>query len=344
MVHVLVGVVLVLVRLLVDQDLFDWELWCRCSASIALFCECLITLQFSRTVAPDTSKGPALIAFMQHNKWRKIVIISSTENVWIEASSGLSNQLEANGIDVFKPAAFEKNNFKDATLIGIRRSGIRIVLSLVSETEAKAISMHANRARMTSAGWAWLLTEERASVTDMAGWLFFRPFLARDMQVFAEQVSAYSNLHFQVVSSPDTVNLVFSAALYDAVMLYAHAATTVMSKGDDLHDGKAVTAAVRDTNFTGVAGTVVALDSKGDRTESYEVMNYVQEEGNVMSSVGVGVFDSTLGQYRAYEQAVVWPGKTMEVPLDYFSGERLLWMSSATCFAWHALRLFVFGF
>ena len=270
-------------------------------------------------MAPDVSKGPALIAFMQQSKWSRIAIITSARDVWIEASSGLSNELEANRIEVFKQAAFEPNKFKDATLSEIQRSGFRIVLLLASETNS--ISAHAARASMTSAGWAWLLTEERAPVSDMAGWLFLRPPLVSDMQTFAKQVSVYSERHFEVASSADSVKVAQSAALYDAIMLYAHAVTAVMSKGGTPDDGRAVTAAVRNTSFTGVGGTVVVLNSRGDRIESYEVINYVLEEGNVMRSLAVGVFDSMSRQYRAYERAVVWPGKTVEVPADYFLGE-----------------------
>ena len=281
-------------------------------------------------VAPDKSKGPALIAFMQHHNWRKVAIISSSENVWIEARSGLSQQLEADGMEVLKPAAFEPNNFKDAALSEIRRSGIRIVLLLATTVDTKVISTRADRALMTSAGWAWLLAEERTAVPGMAGWLFFRPIIGSDRGAFAEQVSVYSKLHFGVASSADMVILGLSVALYDAIMLYVHAATAVMSKGGNLHDGKAVTVAVRNTSFTGVAGTIVSLDSNGDRIESYEVMNYVLDEGDVMSSVAVGMFNSILGQYKADERAVVWPGKTMEVPVDY-SGE-LQWIDN--CSGW----------
>ena len=95
-------------------------------------------MQFSRTVAPDTSKGPALVAFMQHYNWRNIAILSSTENVWIEASSGLSRQLEADS--VLKPAPFERGSVKDATLSEIQRSGFRIVLLLASEKDTQAVS------------------------------------------------------------------------------------------------------------------------------------------------------------------------------------------------------------
>ena len=69
----------------------------------------------------------------------------------------------------------------------------------------------------------------------------------------------------------------------------------------------------------------MALDSNGDRMDSYEVMNFVLEPASgakVLRSVAVGVFNSTLGQYKAYERIVVWPGGTTEVPADYaFQGD-----------------------
>ena len=52
-------------------------------------------------------------------------------------------------------------------------------------------------------------------------------------------------------------------------MLYAYSAARVLSKGDDLRDGEAVTAAVRNTTIEGVGGTAVALNSNGDRIDSY---------------------------------------------------------------------------
>ena len=103
-------------------------------------------------------------------------------------------------------------------------------------------------------------------------------------------------------------------------MLYAHAGTKLMSEGGNLQDGEAVTAAVRNISFIGVGGSVVVLDSQGDRIESYEVMNYVQGADGGMNSVPVGVYSHTEHQYRAYERAVVWPGNTTEVPMDYVSG------------------------
>ena len=280
-------------------------------------------MQFSRTLAPDTSKGPGLIAFMQQNNWRKITILSVTENIWFETRLGLAKQMVAAGITVLKPAAFEPGDVKDAMLSEVTRSGIRIVLVLSYGADTNTIAAHARHAGMLSPGWAWLVANDEGMASgDMQSWLYLRSVLASGaMQAFAMQVSDYSRSNFNIMVSPDSVDLTHSAKLHAAVMLYAHAATKLISEGGDLRDGEAVTAAVRNTSFTGVGDSVVALDRNGDRIESYEVMNYVLKEGGVMSSVAVGMFDSVVQQYTAYERPVVWPGNTMEVPTDYVSGE-----------------------
>ena len=271
-------------------------------------------------MAPDTSKGPALIAFMQQNKWRKIAVVSSTESIWFETRLGLAKQLEDASITVRWPAAFEPESFTDATLGEIKRSGIRIVLVISYDADAQSVALLARREGMTN-GYAWLVVSKKIAVPDMAGWLWFRPFLGSNMEAFAKQVSDYSKSHFNITVSPDSVDLTASAALYDAIMLYAYSATKVMLEGGDLKNGEAVTAAVRSTRVKGVGGIAVALDSNGDRVESYEVMNYVLEAGNVMSSVAVGKYDSTAQRYQPYMRAVVWPGNTTEVPADYYSGQ-----------------------
>ena len=140
---------------------------------------------------------------------------------------------------------------------------------------------------------------------------------------FVEQVSIYSSTGFNITVDPGSVDLTYSTALYDAIMLYARVATTVLSKGGNLRDGEAVTAAVRSTTFEGVGGSAVSLDSSGDRVESYEMMNYVLEAGHGIN-VPVGVYNSTDQQYRASnKRLVVWPGNMTEVPKDSSGRNRI---------------------
>ena len=197
-----------------------------------------------------------------------------------------------------------------------------LVLSL--DADAQAVASLSQRESMTS-GWAWLVSYEVVSyeVPALVGWVSFTPFFAsKGRQAFAKQVSDYAKSDFNLTVSPDSVDLTYSAALHDAIMLYAHAVTKVLSEGDSLHDGQAVTKALRGTTFEGVGEIMVALDKHGDRIESYKVMNYVLEGAARISSVPVGMYDAVKRQYRAYERTIMWPGNTAKVPADFFSGVR----------------------
>ena len=198
----------------------------------------------------------------------------------------------------------------------------------VQEVAASALGHEMTR------GWVWLsaghwLNSRQLSrllvvgEVSLQGWLFLQPLLpSQGMQAFREQVSHYTKTRFNITISADAVDFTYSVALHDAVMLYAHAATKVLSEGGDLRDGQAVTKAIRSTTFEGVGGMAVALNKQGDRIESYEVMNYVLED-DVIRSVGVGVFKSMLRQYQTNKRTVVWPGNTTKVPKDYVHARKI---------------------
>ena len=244
------------------------------------------------------------------------MILTSTEDVSFETGLSLEKQLQAAEMEVFKPAAFEPDNFKAAILSQIKNSGIQIVIFVTIEG-IQTVASTAQTEGMTGAGWAWVLLYMLPPMQAMQGWLYLRPLLPSEgMEDFAQQVSDYSKSSFNISVLPESVDLTYSAAMYNSIMLYAHAATRVLFEGGDLRDGKAVTIAVRSTNFSGVGGAVVALDSNGDRIESYEVMNYVQKADGGINSVLVGMYDCNLQQFVEY-QAVVWPpGNVTAVPLD----------------------------
>ena len=278
-------------------------------------------VQFSRTIAPETSKGPALISFMQHNNWTKLVILTSTESLWFESGLGLTTQLKAEGMEVLKPAAFQVGGDKDAPLSEIRRSGIRIIFMLSDDADAKDVALRAQFEGMSS-GWGWMLANGIIEGTPpIQGWLYLRPFLSSErMQAFSKLVSNYTKSRFDLPST-GLIDLTYSAALYDGIMLYAYAATKLLSEGGDLRNGTSLTHAVRRTEIIGVGGGTVALNEQGDPISSYSVMNYVVGVGSVMGSVAVGLYNKTVQQYMAYEQEVLWPGNKVQVPTDCLSGE-----------------------
>ena len=280
---------------------------------------------FSRTVAPIPSKGPTLISLMMHYKWMKTIMMTITENFSFESGLLLADQFRVTGIQITKLPAFVSGRFNADILREIKRLGIRVIMLIAYDKDMAVVAAHAHSQEMIRAGWAWVLpyTDESYRVEEMQGWIFVQALLPSEgMQAFAKQVSDYSASGFNITVSPHAVavDLTYSVALHDAIMLYAYAATKILSEGGDLRDGQAVARMVRSTMFKGVGGQVVALNEKGDRIESYEVMNYVLEADGGIGSVAVGTYDSTMKQYRAYERVVVWPGNTLEIPVDYCSG------------------------
>ena len=221
---------------------------------------------FSRTISPETGKGPALLAFMKHNLWSKVVIFTSTDH--FESGLGLKKYFEAYGMEVFKPAAFEAGSFKGANLLEVLRAGFRVILVAAYDEDAKTVATNAAQEGM-QLGWAWLLLGSVSrAINDMQGWVCWQPhFPSEGMQSFKEQVSAYGKSHFSLNAEADDVIYHLSAALHDSIVLYAHAATRVLADGGDLHDGQAVAEAIRSTSFEGVGNSVIQLDKQGDPIE-----------------------------------------------------------------------------
>ena len=136
-------------------------------------------------------------------------------------------------LEVHRPVAYEPGKFKDEILSAIKRSGHRIMILLGFDEDLKDVASSARRQGLT-AGWGWVSAEPllAGALETTQGWLVVRPLLPSEgMQAFAKQVSDYTKSKFNISTSPDSVDLTYSLALHEAVMLYAHAATKVAVRG-----------------------------------------------------------------------------------------------------------------
>ena len=292
---------------------------------------------FSRTVSPNSNKAPAVAALAQLYNWTRAAMLKSTDDLWYLSGTAIAEHLQSERVEVtrynFVPGNVTEHPEFQVTLTQLRRSGLRVVVLLAYGADTLAVAAAAREVGLTSTGRVWVLPKlfdepnDDATKGAMDGWLYMSsPGSLEGLDRFSEQVvqrgklgSEYANEPFNLTGSPPYTEAAttYAAALYDAVMLYAHAATKVLKQGGDLMDGPAVTAAVRSTPFRGVEGTSVVLDQAGDRLESYSVMNFQLGDDNTMRSVMVGLYNSTEQRYVPYDNAVLWPGKTTQVPVDY---------------------------
>ena len=68
-----------------------------------------------------------------------------------------------------------------------------------------------------------------------------------------------------------------SIALYNAILLFAHAATAAMAQLRDIDDMGVLVEELRKVSFSGKGGNPVILDECGDPIQDYEVLSYMVE-------------------------------------------------------------------
>ena len=243
-------------------------------------------------------------------------MLSSFEELYRTTASSWSKELAAEKVKVGPDQTFEQGLFQRTALATIQQSGVRVVIVLASKEDTATIAVGAQQSGMMAAGWAWAGVDTVPIVQGEAkqaldGWLYFVLAQNVSLERFHEDVRAYGERYFD--QSPDSIS-VYAASLYDAVFLFAHAATRVISEGSDVDDGSAIVEAMTKTSFEGILQRSVELDENGDAIEPYAVMNYVEQGDGNMRGVEVGVYGS--GQLDLRVDEVRWPGNASVVPLD----------------------------
>ena len=236
-----------------------------------------------------------------------------------------SSQINVRYFETFKPGRFQ------ATLLRqIKKAGVLVVIVLAYSDDTAKIALNADSLGMTSVGWSWISSAQVVGAEGMLqfqqrkraklalhGWLFVHRLSARSdqsvaLEQFYEEVKTAANDYFN-----HNITSVggHAANLWDAVYLFAHAATRVIAAGGSVNDGIGLVKEMRNISFQGIE-QVVVLNEDGDRLESYEVMNYVLGADGAMESVPVGLYNSSERTYSAYGREVIWPGNTTDTPLD----------------------------
>ena len=282
--------------------------------------------QFVRTVASFNSLAPAVSLTMQRLGWKRCFVLSSTQNLYLMTSGVWSQHLASQNITV-SLKTFGAGAFESAMLEEMQQANMRVVIVLADKPDTAKLALSAHQLGMTSASWAWLGVDNvagaellaTATMTDRArralhGWLFFMPKQAPPQQSaeFHRQVRAYGQKYFGLSPAQAAVDL-YAAELFDAVYLFAHAATRVMEAGGDVSSGAQMMQVMRNISFVGIQQRTVALDANGDAIQPYSVMNYVEENAE-MRSVEVGWYES--GQLELKVADVRWPGNATTVPKD----------------------------
>ena len=266
-----------------------------------------------------------------------VAACAATQNVFALATTNFMLALKGTA-DVVVRVSFDSRSFKKSLLAPIADAQLRVVVALAYAPDLADVALAACDAGMTARGWAWLaldtLSTAIACTTDSAlsgcvsmqsaslsgalvGWLFFEP-LAQPSALFFERVRNATADHFAMVSEVPILSMsTYAANLYDAILLYAHALSAVLLRGQSATNGSAVVSAMRQISFVGESGNV-RLTQSGDMLQSYALKNV----GCALPTAPLSV--SVVGTYSQSEQRFIaldgvrwcWPGNTSAIPTD----------------------------
>ena len=152
-------------------------------------------------------------------------MLTDTYALSLESGAEIAERMSTAGMKIFYPIPYEQGRFNTEKLAEIRRSGYRIVI-LVDDSNwyphDNVVATEAQNAGLTRR-WAWIqadAVQPADASADRQGWLYLRAQQPSEgMQTFAELVSEYTKSSFNINVSVDHVDLDYSVALHDAIMV-----------------------------------------------------------------------------------------------------------------------------
>ncbi|XP_060805716.1 atrial natriuretic peptide receptor 1 [Amyelois transitella] len=130
---------------------------------------------------------------------------------------------------------------------------------------------------------------------------------------FADAVRARARLHYNYTfSDGEEVNF-FIGAFYDGVYLLGMALNETLTEGDDIRDGRTITAKMWDRDFHGITGHV-RIDAVGDRDADYAILDLDPVTGKFEV---VAFYHGLNSSYKPVAgKAIHWPGGKRGPPPD----------------------------
>jgi len=272
-----------------------------------------IHVSFLRTVPPYSHQADVWVELLQHFHYRQLVFIHSSDTdgrSLLGRFQTRTQDLEADDqeVKVEKVEEFEPGQDSYLEVVrGLRDCQARVYFLYATKKDAEVIFANAEAENMTGEGYAWIVTEQALSSTNIPlGALGLRLTSAND-----EEAHIHDSLHILAKAL---------ARLYDDEEDVEEAPSNCNSSGSIWDTGKKLFNYIREQTFKGRTGRV-AFDAMGDRLfAEYKVINIQRNPASrqlVQSIVGNFSFKEDNGGRMALEvddEVILWPGGSSKKP------------------------------
>ena len=287
---------------------------------------------FLRTSQSDGSTAPALVAFLELMKWKKIAVVYTDDDTGIGVYSSFIENIKSYDISIEnnedkRKIVLKYKNEKlsaatlasiDEVLSEIIRKQLKIILFFGNEDLTGQLVKDIHRKELYGKGYFWLgsgwlnaklVQDLRNSsyLETLQGFMSLapRPPIGDAGEAFtASYKSEYSE-------SPSA----FSALAYDSVFLYADCLARMIEAGEDFNHLDSLMSFLRTSDFDAASGTLKFSEGFNDRyTTGFSLLN-VQGEDLVL----IMQYDPLTSYVAEGKTAIKWPGGS-SAPSDSWSG------------------------
>lgn len=301
---------------------------------------------FNRVLGPDDSQARAVAAVVNKYGWKRVGVLATGDIYGQKLTEAFVQQCAVYGVTIVQARSFLKGAVKDmeAALASMRQDDVRIIAMFVASQDSGPLLELIVNTGMHLPPYQWL-----GVYGNIPQQIF--PLGALGVDVYHDLTTArFLDMKTRLEARPGFTAVVTAnyARLYDAAMLMARslaalsaidkacAAHTTLPAGAPSDSCSFMPSAsskrfllnklIRLQQFDGVSGRI-ALDSKGDNTGAYKIVNQVSQPStfsanattgftgqNATYLVSVGLVDINL--QVSSTSAVVWPGHATLVPTD----------------------------
>ena len=287
---------------------------------------------FLRTAQSDGSTAPALIAFLELMKWKKIAVVYTDDDTGVGVYNSFIENIKSYDIKIKNQESKRKIvlNYKNEKLSSTTLDSIDEVLSEIIRKQLKIILFFGNEDLTTQLvkdihrkelygkdyfwlGSGWLNTKliedlkNSSYLQTLQGFMSLapRPAIGEPGQAFA---AAYKS---RFSESPSA----YAALAYDSVFMYADCLTRMIEAGEDFNRLETLMSFLRTSDFDAASGTLKFTEGFNDRyMTGFSLLN-VQEQDLVL----IMQYDPLTSYVAEGKTSIKWPGGA-SAPSDSWSG------------------------
>ena len=255
---------------------------------------------FGRVIPPDKGQAAALAELVDRYQWGRFLgAISTSDEYGTAGIREFERASKERGTDLI---IYEQFLAKDEALTevkALKESRAKVFLAFVVDADMATVLRNATAIGLVGPSYVWLCPDGcaqpslflNAGQTDLAvrsaakGLLGSSPIGGRGelFKLFLDDWEKRDPTKF--FGSGDRTISIFGSYAYDTVYTFARVYDQMLREGQDITNGTAVFAKIRETNFIGQTGTI-RFDTNWDRlNDSYNIVN-LQNNDSFLTTVG----------------------------------------------------------